>query len=186
MLNALPPIIDQGGEGRQLATDFFERVVPRWQLLALREGSDGVDCGVQPPMPLGSSLGGGVVEHARMQGQRAGVQVMPIRAVDVFPPLHLHPARLDCRSELAAGRRLWRLCQMACQSVRGCLQLRMGVVHTLRNGERVALHQIMHARKEIRYAQTLEPLFRKLDQGFGPVAGQGSETSAKHLESRIH
>src|SRR2546423_1861389 len=36
MLNALPPIIDQGGEDRQLATDFFERIVTRWQLLVLR------------------------------------------------------------------------------------------------------------------------------------------------------
>jgi hypothetical protein len=36
MRNALPPIIDEGGEGRQLATDFFARGVTRWQLLALR------------------------------------------------------------------------------------------------------------------------------------------------------
>jgi hypothetical protein len=36
VLNALPPTIDQGGEGRELAPDFFERVVTCWQLLALR------------------------------------------------------------------------------------------------------------------------------------------------------
>lgn len=87
VLDALPPPIDQGGEGRHLATDFFEGVGAGWHLLALRSRGNGVDFGVHLAVDLGRGLRRGIVEVKRMQGEREGLQVVLRRPAHMLPSL---------------------------------------------------------------------------------------------------
>ena len=69
-----------------------------------------------------------VVDVKRMQGEREGFQVMPIRAVDLFPSLHLGATGLDCSLGLGAVRRHWRTSEMARQGLLGSRKPLVGLV----------------------------------------------------------
>jgi tetratricopeptide (TPR) repeat protein len=75
---------------------------------------------------------------------------------------------------------------MSTEHLLGFLQRFLGLAHALRYGERVALDEIMHAMQEIGHAQALEPLCRKVDEGFGPITDQVPDTGSEGLEPRLH
>ena len=54
------------------------------------------------------------------------------------------------------------------------------------NDQRIALDDGMDDREEIGHAQTLQPLFGKLNQGLGPVTDQGEDVGSQGREPLLH
>ena len=101
------------------------------------------------------------------------LQVVPIGVVRLFPARHLGLPRFHQRPGLAGHlhppvSRPWRRARASWAFVSSCCAWRTA----LANGERIALHDLMHDMEEIRHTQALQPLFGELDQGLGPVTDQ--------------
>jgi hypothetical protein len=153
--HSCPPKIHEGCQGRQLLADLFHDVVLYRALMVLGSCCDGSDFGLQPAVDLSRSLRGGVVDVQRMQGEREHCQVVAIRAVHPLPALHFRTPHLHLllgRKESWRRSREKRLLAEYLLSLRALLA---GVAHPPSDGERVALHQIMHDMKEIGHTQAL-------------------------------
>ncbi len=73
--------------------------------MAPREGFDRLNCGVSSALDLRRRLRRRVGDAEWMQRQREGREVMPIRALHLFPALHLRSFRLDlCLGRCALGQ----------------------------------------------------------------------------------
>ncbi len=93
--------------------------------------------------------------------------------------------RLACSLGLLAGLRRWHPLSVAREGLLGCLELLVGVFQAPADGECIALHQIMHTRKDVRHTQALQALFSELDQGLRPVTDQGQDLRSQRLEPCI-
>ena len=150
-----PPEVHEGCQGRQLLADFLEGVVRRRKLLASRSCFKGIDFRLQPAFDLCRGLGHGVRDAERMEGQRQGFKVLPIRTLYPFPLLHLGLPRFNMRRGLLSARSALRPILLPFKPFLGLLKLLAGLAERAGDGERIALDNLMHEVKAIWYAQTL-------------------------------
>jgi hypothetical protein len=122
----------------------------------------------------------------RMPRERKAFQVWSICAVYALPSSSIRMRALqrlrDVWSLLTPTIQGWLLAE----PLLGVLQFVVSLAHTPTNGERVALPQLMHARKESGHPQALQPLFCKLDQGLGPVTDEVASPCPESGKPLIH
>ena len=75
---------------------------------------------------------------------------------------------------------------MLAEHLLGFRQFLTGLTDMPSQGERRALDQIMQAMKEVRHTQTLQALFRKLNQSFRPVTHQVPYRGAERCQSCLY
>ena len=163
VLDALPPIIDEGRQGGDLLADLLHGAVTGWQLLALRHSFNGLHDRVQLTGDLRRRLGRRVGDAERMQGERECLQVVAIRALHLGPLLDLGLSRRHQCLGLWRVRSRVRLFLEAGEGLRGLRERLLCLSHVPANGQRIALDDVMDNMEEIRHAQALQPLLGQLD-----------------------
>jgi hypothetical protein len=169
LLDALPPDVHQGGQGRQRLA-----LGSRFNRLHLR---------LPWACDLCGGLGSRVRDTERMQRAREGLQVWAIRGVHLRPSLPLVSPRLHLSLGLCAVMRRLGPPLESRKGLRGFLERLVGLPQAPTNGQGRALDDLMDDVQDIRHAEAPHALFGKLDEGGGPLTDHVPALRAQRLES---
>ena len=186
LMDALPPEIHEGSQGRPLLAARGHGVGTGGELMALSAHFDRLNRRLQLACDLCGGLRSRVCAAEWMQRERESLSEAPIGVVPLFPSRALG---LPCGHQRLG---LWSLLSRlgpsleSCQSLLSFREFLVRLSHAPAKGPRIALDDRMHEVEAIGYTAALQPLFGELNQGLGPVTDQGEDVGSQGLEPLIH
>jgi hypothetical protein len=175
LLHPRPPDIPQGRQGRPRLAPLCPRGVPGWHLVTGSPRFNGFHLRMPPLGALRRRLRGNGVDAEGREGEREGLQTLPLGALSRTPARDFRTACLHAHGALAVV--------LASGPPRlGMRQRLLGVAHLLTQSERRTLPNIREAVKEGRPTQARPNCFGQLDQGRGALTDQRADRGAEGFE----
>ena len=181
LLDALPPALPQGSQGRHLLADLRHGGGTGWSLRALGARFERLTRRLQVACDLGGGLGSCGRDAEGMQHAQEGLSEAPRGGVPLFPSRalglsHVHQRRglWDIRIRLGPSLE-------SCKRLLGFCERLVRVSHAPAQGKRRALDDLMHEGEHIGHTEARQSLVGALHQGLGPVTDHGEAVGSQGL-----